>query len=206
MTQLAAPIPLRCLLLALLLLVASCASRPPLEESTAWSVRQAQLESLDHWQLQGRVNARYENESHTPRIRWLQDAERYTIRLWGTLNAGATLIEGSPGFVTFKQDGQVHTASSPETLILEHLGYELPVSRLNYWIKGLPTPDAEHRLELGEFNEPVSLVQSGWTVRYLDYRLFGTHSLPRRVEMRREQNDISLVFIGLNWIIDGPTD
>lgn len=188
-------------LLAASLLLAACQTAPRLEQSTAWQIRESQLRALEHWQLQGRVNARYENESHTPRIRWQQDEERYTIRLWGTLNAGNTLIEGRPGFVTFDQGGEVRTASSPEALILEHLGYELPVSQLEYWIKGLPTPDEQHQLELGEFNEVLTMQQSGWTVNYEDYRLFGEYSLPRRIQMSRAERNIRLTFIGLNWTV-----
>lgn len=184
------------------LLLASCQSAPPLQETTAWQARRDQLLAMSHWQLQGRVNARYENESHTPRIRWQQEEETYTIRLWGTLNAGATLIQGQPGFVTFEQGGEVRTASSPEALILEHLGYELPVSQLEYWIRGLPTPGEQHQLELGEFNEVLSLQQSGWTLEYDDYRLFGDYSLPRRVEMSRSEHNIRLTFVGLNWSVE----
>jgi outer membrane lipoprotein LolB len=196
------PIHNRLLLLLIPLTFAACQTAPPLEEATAWQVRQAQLLALDHWQLQGRVNARYQNESHTPRIRWQQADEHYTIRLWGTLNAGATLIEGRPGYVTFEQDGEIRTASSPEDLILEQLGYELPVSQLAYWIKGLPTPDEQHDLQLGEFNEVISMVQSGWTMRYQDYRVFGDYSLPRRIEMQRDENQIRLTFVGLNWTVE----
>ncbi len=184
--------------------LAACQTAPRLEQSTAWQIRANQLGELDQWQLQGRVNARYENESHTPRIRWQQNQDNYTIRLWGTLNAGNTLIEGRPGFVTFDQGGEVRTASSPESLILEHLGYELPVSQLEYWIKGLPTPDEQHQLELGEFNEVLSMQQSGWTMSYEDYRLFGEYSLPRRIQMSRAERNIRLTFIGLNWIVEDP--
>ena len=184
------------------LLLASCQTAPRLAESTAWEAREAQLLALDHWQLLGRVNALYENESHTPRIRWQQNEENYIIQLWGTLNAGATRIEGQPGFVTFEQGREVRTASSPEALILEHLGYELPVSQLEYWIKGLPTPDEQHQLEFGEFNEILSMQQSGWTLYYEDYRLFGEYSLPRRVEMSRAERNIRLTFFGLNWTFD----
>ena len=180
----------------------SCSSGTLLNQSTDWEIRETDLLALDSWQLQGRVNARYQDESHTPRIRWQQNDSDYTIRLWGTLNAGATLIHGQPGFVTFERGNETRTASTPEALILEHLGYELPVSQLNYWIKGLPTPDETHQKVLGEFNQIVSMEQSGWTMNYEDYRVFGDYSLPRRIEMSRDERNIRLIFIGLNWTIE----
>ena len=193
--------PVQLYLLLVLLSLASCQSAPRLEEMTAWQVRESELLDLSDWRLQGRVNARYQEESHTPRIRWQQNQENYAIRLWGTFNAGATNIQGRPGFVTFEQGSEVRTASRPEDLILEHLGYELPVSQLEYWIKGVPTPEVQHEMQLGEFNEVLSLEQSGWQISYRDYRLYGDYSLPRRIEMSRDENNISLTFFGLNWSI-----
>ncbi|MFM1897742.1 MAG: hypothetical protein RLZZ385_2816 [Pseudomonadota bacterium] len=192
------------LTLSTLLLLAGCSGLQAPTEGGSWRQRQAQLSALDHWQLQGRVNARYYDESHTPRIRWQQRDEDYTIRLWGTLNAGATLIEGRPGHVTLEQGSELRQASRPEDLILEHLGYELPVSQLNYWIKGLPMPGEDHQLRLGDFNEVVHLEQSGWSMDYEDYRLFDSVSLPRRIRMVRDEEAISLQFIGLDWNVEAP--
>jgi len=186
------------------ILLAGCQSTPQLSEDVEWSQREADLLSLQQWQFQGRVNARYENESHTPRIRWIQHDAEYTIRLWGTLNAGSTLIQGQPGLVEFEQGGESRTATTPEQLIVEYLGYELPVSQLIYWIRGVPTPNAARRLELGEFNEVISLQQAGWSISYQDYVVVDSVSLPQRVEMTREQNNIRLVFVGLNWSLAPP--
>jgi len=183
----------------MLLFLQACTSAPPPIATGTWTQREAALRALDHWQLQGRVNARYHDEAHTPRIRWRQTQQHYTIQLWGTLNAGATLIEGEPGQVSLEQGGETRTASRPEDLILQQLGYELPVSQLEYWIRGLPSPDEAHRMQLGEFDQITSLEQAGWTLEYTDYRLFGDHTLPRRIDMRRNDEPISLIFIGLNW-------
>lgn len=197
------------LALSLLLLLAACTSTPPPPAVPAadppWPQRQSQLSRLTTWQVQGRVNARYYDEAHTPRIRWQQRGTDYTIRLWGTLNAGATLIEGQPGQVRFEQGNTVRTAARPEDLILEQLGYELPVSELNDWIKGLPVVDAPHQLQLGDRNEVVRLQQAGWTLDYLDHREVGSWLLPRRVRMVRDDEPISLEFIGLTWTLADPS-
>ncbi len=120
--------------------LSNCAIAPPASENSDWSRQRDQLQKLNSWELRGRVNVRYDNESHTPRIIWLQQNVDYNIRLWGTFNAGATEIVGRPGFVTMENDGQMLSANSPEELILEQLGYELPVSQLNYWIRACPLP------------------------------------------------------------------
>ena len=182
--------------------LSTCAIAPPASENSDWSRQRDQLQKLDSWELRGRVNVRYDNESHTPRIIWLQQNVDYNIRLWGTFNAGATEIVGRPGFVTMENDGQTLSANSPEDLILEQLGYELPVSQLNYWIKGLPAPDSEAQLAFNELNQLTTIQQADWTINLSDMRQYGALSLPRRVELTRPRNDIRLRFIGLNWTGD----
>lgn len=187
------------LLLASALLSACTAIAPPAEENSDWSRQRDQLQDMDSWELRGRVNVRYDNESHTPRINWLQQNVEYHIRLWGTLNVGSTLIVGRPGYVTLESGGETRNANSPEELILQQLGYELPVSQLNYWIKGLPSPDSTAQLSFNELNQLTTIEQANWTINLSDMRQYGQLSLPRRVELTRPRNDIRLRFIGLNW-------
>ncbi len=185
-----------------LLLLAACQSvAPPAEENPNWAVLRTQLQAMDDWQLRGRVNVRYDNESHTPRIIWQQQQERYQIRLWGTFNAGNTQISGEPGAVTMESDGEIYTASSPEDLILQHLGYELPVSYLEYWVRGLPAPGSRANTTFDADNHLTQLAQDGWTINYSDPRQYGELSLPRRIEVTRPRNDVRLLFVGLNWTL-----
>jgi len=189
------------------LLVTACGSiAPPAMENNSWVAHRNQLQELDSWQLSGRVNVRYNNESHTPRIRWQQQEVEYNIRLWGTFNAGNTTIVGRPGFVTMENDGNVLTANRPEDLILEQLGYELPVSYLEYWIRGLPAPESNADLIFNELNQLSQMTQDGWTISYTDPRQYGAISLPRWVEVTRPRNDIRLRFFGLNWTLNDSSN
>lgn len=186
-----------------LILLNACSSiAPPAQLNSDWLKQRSSLEKLDSWQLRGRVNVRYNDESNTPRILWMQQNVEYHITLWGTFNAGRTVIVGRPDFVTLEQGGDVLTATSSEDLILQQLGYELPVSYLEYWIKGLPAPGSKADLNFNELNQLEVLVQDGWTISYSDLRLYGDLSLPRRVEVTRPKNDIRLRFVGLNWQLD----
>ena len=194
------------LMLASALLSACTAIAPPAEENSDWARQRDQLQDLDSWELRGRVNVRYDNESHTPRINWLQQNVEYHIRLWGTFNAGNTLIVGRPGYVRLENDGETVDASSPEELILRQMGYELPVSQLNYWIKGLPSPESEAQLSFNELNQLTTIEQADWTINLSDMRQYGQISLPRRVELTRPRNDIRPRSIGLNWTTNALTD
>ena len=189
-------------LLTLSALLHACTLAPPAASNPNWTLLQDQLSALESWQLRGRVNIRYDGESHTPRIDWRQRSDDYTIRLWGTFNAGNTLITGNPAGVSLETDGRTQQARTPERLILRELGYELPVSSLNYWIKGLPAPRPRPQLSFDEANRLTEIQQDGWLIRYPDPRQYGALSLPRRIEVSRSEQDIRLVFVGLNWILD----
>jgi outer membrane lipoprotein LolB len=185
-----------------LLLFTGCATAPPASKNSDWARQQDQLHNLDSWQFRGRVDVRYNNESHTPRIKWMQQNVKYNIRLWGTFNAGNTEIVGRPGFVTMESGSEVLTANSPEELILQQLGYELPVSYLEFWIKGLPAPQSEADLSFNELSQLTVIKQFGWTINYTDPRQYDSYTLPRRIELTRPENDIRLRFFGLNWTLD----
>ncbi len=190
-----------CVCLCSQLLNCTGITAPPAESNSDWVAQRTRLQALDQWELRGRVDVRYDNDSHTPRIQWQQQDQEYRIRLWGSFNAGNTLINGRPGHVTMEQDGQVIDATSPEALILEQLGYELPVSYLEFWVRGLPSPESRAELEFNALNQLSRLQQAGWTVSYSDPRLYGDVALPARLEVTRPENDIRLRFIGLNWTL-----
>lgn len=196
------------LLLALAMLVSACTispAAPRAEQNSDWARQRDQLQQLESWQLGGRVNVRYDNKSYTPRIKWIQEDVEYQIELWGTFNAGHTTINGRPGYVTLENNGNTLSATTPEDIILQQLGYELPVSHLNYWIKGLPAPDSEAELSFNELNQLTAIAQAGWDIIFIDPRQYGAISLPRRVELRRAKNDIWLRFVGLNWTLEEPS-
>ena len=116
-------------------------------------------------------------------------------------NAGNTPIQGEPGRVSLDQGDEHFSASSPEELILQQLGYELPVSYLEFWIKGLPVPDRPAALFFNELNQLKAFKQAEWTVSLSDLRDYGDLALPRRVDIMSSENDAQLRFIGLRWTL-----
>lgn len=182
--------------------LSACTSlAPPANENSIWALQSQQLEKMTHWQLRGRVNVRYDNESQTPRIQWQHSNRAYQIRLWGTFNAGNTLIQGEPGRVSLDQGDKHFSANSPEELILQQLGYELPISYLEFWIKGLPVPDRPAALLFNDLNQLTSFEQADWTITLSDLREYGGLTLPRRVDIMRSENDARLRFVGLSWTL-----
>ena len=179
-------------LLVLSIVLSKCSSTTLDLSNHNWQEQRALLEKTSDWQLRGRVNVRYQNESYTPRIQWQQLGDNYRIRLWGTFNAGNTLIIGEPKLVTMERDGDSITANTPEELVLDNLGYELPISYLEFWVRSLPAPGSDAELDFSDQNHLATIKQDGWEIAYLDMRQFDGVTLPRSVEITRALNDIRL--------------
>lgn len=190
-----------CAILLAGLLLAACASpRMDAPVNDDWQARRNALDAITHWEFSGRIGVRDDKESHSSRIRWRQHDDDYTINLWGALNAGATEITGRPGEVSLQQEGKSPLrAATPEDLVYEQLGYDLPVAQLRYWVKGIPAPGSFGEPSFNEENHLVALQQDGWSVQFLAYTNYATESLPTRI--RIEKAPLRLDFVRLDWTL-----
>lgn len=184
--------------------LASCAGTPRMDApvNSEWDARRQLLESLSHWEFTGSINVRDANEAQSSRIRWRQQDDEYRINLWGTFNVGATEINGRPGEVRIEQQGEDPIITeSPEEMLYQQIGYELPVTELNHWIKGIPAPGASEQLTFADNQQLLGFVQQGWRVDYLGYTNFGQETLPTRIRIQKDP--LRLDLIRLNWTLPG---
>jgi len=181
-------------LLAVLLL-AGCATTPAPRSSESAA-------GLSAWQLNGRVSLTRGEEGWHASLHWKQQAERFFLKISGPLGQGGFQLSGdSRGVVLVDADGQTYVARDADALLQQATGWQLPVTGLRYWIRGLPAPlagaaqtdqDAAGRLS--------QLVQSGWTVKYDRYQIVNNISLPDKLNLMRD--DISVRIIVDKWELD----
>ena len=79
------------------------------------------------------------------------------------------------------------TAARPEQLIYQQLGWNIPVSQLVYWIKGIPSPNQPHQPEVDGFQ------QHGWRVSYPRQTLVEQYALPAKMIARHPQVTVTLI-------------
>lgn len=196
---------MRALTLSLLIpILAGCAGAQRMDApvNEDWQRRYAVLESMEDWDFTGRIAVRDDREAHNSRIRWRQRGENFVINLWGALNIGATEITGNPQQVRLHQERQEPLVTeTPEELIREQLGYELPVDNLRYWIKGIPAPGERATPTFNEHNQLTTLHQSGWQINYLGYTNYSLETLPTQIRM--EKYPLRLEFI-MRWTVIAP--
>ncbi|MFZ3205844.1 MAG: lipoprotein insertase outer membrane protein LolB [Pseudomonas sp.] len=188
------------LVLGLLALLAGCAgltSRESLEgegSPALWQSHKQQIGSLDAWQISGKVGIRAAQDSGSGTLFWLQRQDYYDIRLSGPLGRGAARLTGRPGDIQLEVANQGrYQAASPEQLLQQQLGLNLPVSHLLWWIRGLPAPDSRSRLTLDRDSRLAQLSQDGWQVEYLRYAEQDGYWLPERLKLSGHDLQVTLV-------------
>lgn len=157
---------------------------PSLQPAEAFAQRQAQLGQLHNWQASGRLAISAVKKSLNANVRWSQSAEKYTIHLSGPLGFGGAKLTGVPGHVTLEADGKEHVAQTPEELLAEVIGWQIPVAGLKYWLMGLVAPGAEiQELRFDDIGRTQYLEQSGWKIRFLRYKQTASLDMPDKVFM-----------------------
>lgn len=179
--------------LAMLLLLVACSSQQlllPAKENLASNA------GLWHWQAQGKLAVRTATESQSANLNWQQTGASYQIQLSGPLGQGSVQLVGQPFLVTLLlADGTQVQAASPEQLVAANLGWELPLSNLVYWIRGVAAP--------GEFisfaNGQEGIEQAGWLVEWRRFSHIQGHDLPSLLVATNGQLEFRLALN--NWVL-----
>ena len=186
----------------LVLAISACVHQPALKPVANWNQYQQQLGAIDQWQFEGRLALKAPGSADTPRIAWKQNPNDYAIRLWGAFGLGNTWIYGNGSGVRIEQAGNdTAFAPTPEQLVYDTLGYDIPVKNLRYWVKGIPAPDVPVDSIKADSNGLVEeMQQSGWSLTFDRYEPVARWNLPGRIVARRD--DIRLTLRVSEWHID----
>lgn len=176
---------------------------PATFQNQAWSMREKNLTALVNWKIRGAFSV----NDHSDKVRmasytWSQQGQTYEIYIHAALNLYGAVIKGRPGFVwLYRGDSAPVTATSPEALMQAQLGYSLPLSDLQYWVRGLPAI-SQHTATYDSWGHLATLKQDGWSVRFDRYRTipnepFQAVDVPRLLELSNGKMDLRIVIN--NW-------
>lgn len=190
------------------LLLSACAPPvccPPEPETTELAAmelahaHQARLAAIDDWSLQGRIGLVRGEEGWHAGLHWVQQGDAYQIQLDGPVGQAAMrLIGNADGITLLVPDQAPISADSPEVLIREAMGFELPVSGLRWWMTGRLQPGANAVSTLDEAGRIKEIEQDGWRVRFLDYADVGA-GLDLPAKMRLEHAEVTIKLVLRAW-------
>lgn len=178
-------------LFGLAALAAGCATAPSLppvaNPAVAWQARQMELKPVTAWSIQGRLAMRSADEGWQASVRWVREGEQHSIDLIGPLGRGhLRLTQDSRGAELRDADQRTWRADNAQQLLYRTTGWLVPLDGLNYWVLGLPSPEAATGQELDERGRLKTLIQSGWDIRFLEYARYGSLDLPSKLFIKRQ--------------------
>ena len=170
------------------ILCLSCAAplpRPPADQlQQLWQAREAALLPIQAWELRGRLAVRADERGGQASLTWKRDAAQHSIRLNGPLGRGVVRVtQDETGAQLQDAEQRVFHAASAEELLYRYTGWRLPLTNLNYWVRGVPVPGLPAIRELDDTGRLKTLRQQGWEVQYQEYVRFEGHELPNRLTL-----------------------
>ena len=80
-----------------------------------------------------------------------------------------------------KEDKNSVKGQSADEVLYRTLGWHVPFKQMGYWLRGLPEPELPVTIELDKTGKLKKLIQSGWQVTFLEYRIYAGLELPRKL-------------------------
>ncbi|WP_190303226.1 MULTISPECIES: lipoprotein insertase outer membrane protein LolB [Methylomonas] len=145
-------------------------------------------ERHENWVFQGRLAVADDQDSASMSIEWQHNGNKDQIDLSGPLSQGRVILIVTPEQVIV-DDGESRTTydGSPENVMREQFGMEIPVDSLRYWVLGGADPNLQAVSQEGGF------YQAGWLVRYSELQAVSSGALPRKISAVRDKTRIKLV-------------
>lgn len=191
------------LLLSLIIVTSGCTplwqQKPTQSADLLWQERLAEQAELKQWAFKGRTAITQGREGWNAGIKWEEHHEQFHIKLFGPFSQGGIALDGDQQAVTLTlDDGRTMMAATPEQLLLEAMGWLLPVSALRDWVRGVPYSKAAiDNQQLDEQGRLTLLKQAGWTIEFLRYVPFESYSMPSKVFMKHP--DLSVRLVVTDW-------
>ncbi len=186
----------------LTILVAACSApmrRPPLSQAQI-----AQLSALETWRFSGRLSLSDGEQGGSGRLDWSQAPVRSELKFIGTLGQGSWRLSVQPTVARLELSAtEVYTAPTVDRLLVQAIGWDIPVTALAWWIKGLPDPAYSFEASQGDADRLETLQQLGWAIDYQDFMQVSEELiLPRRIVARRGQEQLKLLI--RRWELSAP--
>ena len=165
-----------------LVLIAACATVPRAERDAR------------PFDLLGRVLVAYSGGAVSANMRWQHAAQDEIWLMTPTGQTVAHIVDSGASAVLTRADQKTYRAGSVEALTQQALGWALPLSLLQYWVRGEPAPGFPATgLERDANGRLTAVTQNGWRAA-LAYNTDGESAgLVRRVDVNGGGNEIRFV-------------
>ena len=150
-------------------------TRPVAPENPAQALykqRQSIIRSIDAWAFKGRAAVQRGSEGWSATLHWRQQGNSFRLRIIAPLGRGTyEILRADDQVSLIDADNNIYTATSPDELFAKAIGWRLPISNIEFWIRGLLGPnESPSQLNLGADGLVKDFALHGWRVSILGYQ------------------------------------
>ena len=176
----------------------ACATLRVGTDGRSFEERRALLESVDSWQMRGRLTVDTGDRAFQGRFSLRQDSGSLDLVVRNPLGAGVLQVAGPRDALEVTARGETRTLVDPERELSELVGWWLPIGSLPAWLVGLPDPGFRAATEPGADGTLAAFEQRLWRASFPAYQLAngadgtGTVVVPRRIDLTHENLELKL--------------
>ena len=159
-----------------ILLLAACETAPVKQETTVWDDPLWQkhyklLKTFEQYQLNGRIGITHPDDSFSSNFLWQQqEPNRFTVRMYGAFGQTYMILKVQPSLSTLSTgDDQHYEGFDARQLLYGVSGWDIPVTLMQDWIKGLPTGINKSDLLINADGTLQQIKYLNYTVDYVRY-------------------------------------
>jgi outer membrane lipoprotein LolB len=169
-------------------------SKTPTFHYIAPNIRNEQALAIKNWEIEGALSIQSPQQSVIAHYQWDQKDKNYDIELSSALNLVRVNITGRNNqFVQLcRSNKQCYRAKTPELLLKQQLGWDLPLSYLEYWIRGIPFK-GEAVKKYDQYGHLIFMQQHGFDLWFSNYKSFKGVDLPTRLDLQYPELKIRLI-------------
>ena len=152
------------------------------ETNSAQSAREAQLAPVTSWTLTAHIGVSDGKDGGSGELVWKQNGEHYDFTVHAPVTGKTWKLSGDASRATLEGvDPQPDTDRSPERLLKQRLGWDVPLAQLGDWVRGLRAKGSAPNTIYDAQNLPAVIEQDGWKVEYRDWFAERNPPLPKKV-------------------------
>lgn len=198
---------LRPLLVFAALAIAGCATVPgpsggisDSEKARLYDSRAEAIGQIDVWSLDGKLAVSNGEDGGSGRLQWNSAPGLSELDFRGALGRGAWRLDIRPGMAQLDlASGESWQAAHVSTLVRDHVGWDVPVDALAWWVRGLAAPGSVDGRQIDSDGRMTLLSQHGWEVEYKKYKVFSGTDMPIRLDARNGEHHVK--FIMREWAL-----
>lgn len=196
----------RTLLLLTSLLLSSCSNWVK-QESTApenWLQTHQHHSAIENWRITARMAMQSEQQGGSLDVFWTQRGEIFDIRMVAPMGQGAVHLKGNANSVDARLPDGRRVRGSPDDLLQQAFGVEVPVDALIYWLRGIAFDADYRRASWNEQGRLHEINQHGWRVEMREYTEASGYQLPTRFYLETSpETGTNMRFIIRRWNLQG---